>query len=240
MHVSNNCSCRILLAQDLANYLLEYCHSRSNGRFRIAISGFPACGKSELAKRIATNAKKIACVETTYWVLDFDNPSRLHFSGVSPEAHNMHRLVSDLKRLELGRTVTVKPYNHLTGRHDATNIALSTEGAKVTVLVGCVLMDPLCADLYDYLAVLFPDSEAVWLANSVNRDLHVHSWHSRDFESATSYSRQKFEDSCLLFRRGSHLIDEAYRCSGVIRGLDGTLNYERIGRFPSDIREIIA
>ena len=139
----------------------------------IGICGASGSGKSTLAKALAEKVNK-TCIylkQDSYYKdhPDMTYEERVHINYDEPEAFEHDLLLSDLRALKQGMSITRKDYDYTQhARCDSMDII---EPAEVVLLEGIhVFFDPLVRDILDFKIYIQVDPD-VCLLRRVKRDI---------------------------------------------------------------------
>lgn len=133
--------------------------------FVIRISGYSALGKSTIARQLADSFTSAVIIPTDSYMLDREERrARDITSGDDPQTIDFAGLHRDVDQLASGNAVTIRLYNHQTGKH---------EGTKLLTPSNIIIIEGASA-LYDEIKILHPSISIFLDADDDTKIKHRH------------------------------------------------------------------
>ena len=196
------------LIADIANDIVGTARSEGGNIF-VAVSGAAGLGKTRLSSLLAPaiTEANLTCDVLPLDSFMLDRADRLlrNLSGYDPNATDLEAVVRTARSLDDGKSVSYRPYNHATGKHDVESVAV--QPCDVVLIEGNHSFHPrllplLSHKLYLYAAPALA-KELRFLADLFERSYSVH----KAFEHADE-EYANFEEHVLEYARFADRVVE--------------------------------
>jgi len=189
---------------------------------RIAVSGWPAVGKTTVSQQIALGLSDALHIQAESWLHSIDYREARTLSGSSLRAYSVSTAIDELDQLLLKHeSVQLGEYQHHAGR-----IVLRTEVSRRDdapyILDGTLFCAPAFQHLVEMCFFIYPRNHDEWLEVAVRRDVEVRGF---SLSNARAKNAAKREDMIALEKKSTHLrrVQWTVLVDGSFRyGLHGT------------------
>lgn len=185
-----------------ASQLTERLIAISGSPFRARITGFPACGKTTLARLLATQMPALQHIESESWIYPLEYRKQHDLSGAHPDAYNIAEAAKCLSEYMNGGSISLPFYDHSIGVHQPGPVLHFSK--EFPVLLDGTLFSleqfdrfvPICF----FLRPLDLDD---WLTVSVKRDVETRFFNQAE---AIRHNMRKTRDLDLVLQRSPNAI----------------------------------
>lgn len=182
----------MITAEEMVKKLIQYL----GNPFRLRITGFPACGKTTIAKMIKDHIPIITHFESESWMYSLAYRKDRDLSGSHPESYEVEKALKEIQSFMQGNSITIGHYDHHAGDRNRYSVVLSNPNAPV-VLDGTPFSLTEFDDLIPTCIFLQPFSLEDWLQASIRRDVETRFFSKAE---ATRHNMRKAKDMELVFK----------------------------------------
>lgn len=158
---------RSLDAEDLVQLIV----GRVSSPARIAVTGWPAVGKTTVSSKLASRMPGSLHIEAESWLHSMNYRQAYRLSGSSPRAYSISTAVDELQQLLVqSKPVFLGNYKHQAGRIVSVAQVTRKDNAPY-VLDGTLFCLPDFQHLVEICLFIYPKDQDEWLEAAIHRDV---------------------------------------------------------------------